>query len=111
MPTTADTYGSMTVLCVEPALCRSQDEQFRRAAAEQIRAGGRWFVLDMARAAAFDSQGLEALLWFQEQVQAAQGVVKVAGLRGHARKIFELVRLDKKFEVYKDVHEAVKSFN
>jgi anti-anti-sigma factor len=111
MPTTADAYGSMTVLSTEPALVRAEDEAFRRTALEQIRAGGRWFVLDLARAGYFDSQGLEDLLWFQEQVEAAHGEVKVAGLKGHARRIFEMVRFDKKFEVFENVHEAVKSFD
>jgi anti-anti-sigma regulatory factor len=110
MPTIADAYGSMTVLTVEPSLTKAEGEDFRRAAMEQIQAGGRWFVLDMARAGAFDSQGLEDLLWFQEQVAAVGGVVKVAGLKGHCRKIFEMVRFDKKFEVFDNVHEVVKSF-
>jgi anti-sigma B factor antagonist len=111
MPTTADAYGSMTVLSTEPALTRAEDEVFRRIAAEQIRAGGRWFVLDLSRVGYLDSQGLEALLWFQEQVEAAQGVTTVAGLKGHARRIFEMVRFDKKFDVFENVHEAVKSFH
>jgi len=37
-------------------------------------------------------------------------VVKVAGLKGHCRMIFEMVRFDKKFQVFENVHEAVKSF-
>ena len=65
----------------------------------------------MARVGAFDSLGLENLLWFHEQVEAAGGVVKVAGLKGHCRKIFEMVRFDKKFDVFENIHEAVKSFH
>ena len=111
MSTTTDAYGSMIVLSVDPALTRAEEEQFRRAAAEQIRAGGRWFVLDLSRTGYFDSQGLEALVWFQEQVEAVQGAAKVAGLKGIGRKTFEVVRLDKRFEVFDNVHEAVKSFH
>jgi anti-anti-sigma regulatory factor len=110
MPTVADAYGSMTVLSVQPGLTKIESEDFRHVAEGQIRGGGRWFVLDMARVGAFDSQGLENLLWFNEQVEAAGGVVKVAGLKGHCRKIFEMVRFDKKFQVFDNVHEAVKSF-
>lgn len=111
MPTTADAYGSMTVLSVEPALMRADGQAFRAVALEQVRAGGRWFVLDVSRAGCFDSAGLEDLLWFQEQVEAARGVVKVAGLKGNARRIFDLVRFDKRFDVFENVHEAVKSFH
>jgi len=100
----------MTVLSVEPALTKAEAEEFRRAAAEQIHAGGRWFVLDLARVGGLDSQGLEELLLFHDQVDSAGGVVKVAGLKGHCRKVFEIVRFDRKFEVFDDVHEAVKSF-
>ena len=111
MPITADAYGSMMVLSVEPALTRAEEKQFRQAASEQIRSGGRWFILDLSRAGYFDSQGLEALVWFQEQAEAVQGVVKVAGLKGLGRKTFEIVRFDKKFEVFDNVHDAVKSFH
>jgi anti-anti-sigma regulatory factor len=110
MPTVADAYGSMTVLSVEPGLTKAEAEDFRRVAEAQVHAGGRWFVLDMARVGAFDSQGLEHLLWFHEQVDAAGGMVKVAGLKGHCRNIFEMVRFDRKFQVFDNVHEAVKSF-
>lgn len=110
MPTVADAYGSMTVLSVEPGLTKAEAEDFRHVAEGQIHGGGLWFVLDMARVGGFDSQGLEELLWFQEQVDAAGGVVKVAGLKGHCRTIFEMVRFDKKFQVFENVHEAVKSF-
>lgn len=109
MPTLADAYGSMTVISVEPALTRAEDADFRRLASEQLQAGGRWFVLDLSRTGALDSQGLEDLLWFQDEVQQSGGTVKVAGLRGHPRQIFELVRFDAKFEVFDNVHEAVKS--
>jgi len=111
MPTIADAYGSMMVLSVEPALTGQEHEAFRKAAGEQIRSGGRWFVLDLSGVGFFDSQGLEALVWFQEQVASVDGMVKVAGLKGLARKTFEIVRFDRKFEVFANVHEAVKSFH
>jgi anti-anti-sigma regulatory factor len=110
MATYADAYGSMTVLALEPALTKGEVDEFRRAAEVQIHAGGRWFVLDMARVGGFDSRGLEELLWFHDEVDAIGGMVKVAGLKGHCRQIFEMVRLDKKFQVFDNVHEAVKSF-
>jgi anti-anti-sigma regulatory factor len=109
-PMVADAYGSMTVLSVEPALTRGESADFRHAVTEQLRAGGRWFIVDLARCGSFDSQGLEDLLWFQEQVGEVGGMIKVAGLKGHCRQIFGLVRFDKRLEVYDNVHDAVKSF-
>ncbi len=109
MPTRTSTYGSMTVLAVEPALTEDEGEAFHEAAEAAIRAGGRWFVLDFAKATRFDSRGLEDLLWLHDEVDEAGGVVKVAGLKGHCRTIFEMVRFDKRFEVHETVHEAVRS--
>jgi anti-anti-sigma regulatory factor len=109
-PMVADAYGSMTVLSVEPALTKGESADFRHAASEQLRAGGRWFIIDLARCGGFDSQGLEDLLWFQEKVGEVGGAVKMAGLKGHCRQIFELVRFDKRLEVHASVHDAVKSF-
>jgi anti-anti-sigma regulatory factor len=110
MPTVADAYGSMTVLSIEPGLTRAEGEDFRRAAGEQLQAGGRWFIVDLSRCGTFDSLGLESLLWFQEKAGLAGGVVKVAGLKGPCRQIFEMVRFDRRFEVHDTVHDAVKSF-
>jgi len=111
MPTTADAYGSLMVLAMEPALTARERDDFRETAGEQIRSGARWFILDLSGVGYFDSQGLETLVWFQEQVEAADGVVKVAGVKGLARQTFEIVRFDKKFEIFDTVHEAVKSFH
>ncbi|HUS45879.1 MAG TPA: STAS domain-containing protein [Phycisphaerae bacterium] len=111
MTTIADTYGSMTVLTIEPALAKDDAETFRRTASEQVRAGGRWFVLDLSKATYFDSQGLEDLLWFQEQVEGVGGIAKIAGLKGNGRKIFEMVRFDKRFEIFDTVHKAVRDFH
>jgi anti-anti-sigma regulatory factor len=111
MPTTASLYGSMIVLAVEPALAGPEGDDFNRLATEQLLAGGRWFVVDFSRTAYFDSRGLEKLLGFQEQVEAVGGVVKVAGLKGHGRTTFEIVRFDKWFEAFDSLQEAVRSFD
>ena len=110
MPTAVNAYGSMTVLTVEPTLTKAEGEALRSAAGEQLQAGGRWFIVDLSRCGVCDSQGLEDLLWFHEKATQAGGLVKVAGLKGHCRQIFEIVRFDKRFEVYDNVHEAVRSF-
>jgi len=111
MPTTANMYGSMTVLAVEPALAGPEAAQFRRLAAEHVTRGGRWFVVDLSRAASCDSRGLEELLAFQEQVEALGGVVRVSGLKGACTTIFELTRFDKRFEAFNSLQEAVRSFD
>ncbi len=111
MPTTADMYGSMTVLAVEPVLAGDESEGFRNRVAEQLDVGGRWFVIDFSKVAYCDSRGLESLLDFQERVEDAGGVVKIAGLKGNCRRIFELVRFDKRFQVFGGLQEAVKSFD
>jgi len=111
MATTTDAYGSMMVLSVEPALTAREGDNFREVAGEQIRSGARWFILDLSDIGYFDSAGLETLVWFQEQIEQAGGDVKVAGLKGLARQTFEIVRFDRKFEVFDNVHEAVKSFH
>jgi anti-anti-sigma regulatory factor len=110
MPTAVDAYGSMTVLTVEPALTKVEGESLRAAVGEQLKAGGRWFIVDMARCGVCDSLGLEDLLWFHEKATQVGGLVKIAGLKGNCRQIFEIVRFDKRFEVYDNVHEAVRSF-
>jgi anti-anti-sigma factor len=110
MSIVADTYGSMTVLAASPVLTKNEVDEFGRIGSEQVRAGVRWFILDLAKLTYLDSRGLEGLLDFQEEVEERGGCVKVAGLKGPCRQIFEMVRFDKKFETFETVHDALRSF-
>jgi stage II sporulation protein AA (anti-sigma F factor antagonist) len=69
------------------------------------------FVVDFARARFIDGRGLDALLWCRAQLGDDMATLRLAGLDANCRKIFELTRLDERFELHPDLTAALKAMN
>ena len=110
MAASAEKYGDVVVISVESEFTGDTVQQFRRVAEEQLRETNLWFVLDLEKTVSIDSSGLETLLWFRDQVETNTGLVKVCALDETCRKIFELTRFDRKFEVFESSTDAIKSY-
>jgi anti-sigma B factor antagonist len=67
-------------------------------------------VLDMSQIGFVDSKGLEHLLWIREYCNEQSCSFKLAGLTENCSKILELTGLQKEFDRYGELAEAVKSF-
>jgi len=67
-------------------------------------------VLDMQSIDFIDSAGLEQLLWARDYCDENNCQLKLASLNENCGKILELTRLDKEFDCYSELAEAVKSF-
>jgi anti-sigma B factor antagonist len=57
-----------------------------------------------------DSSGVAAFIVIFKRVRSNKGDVKISGLMGQPRELFSLLRLDRVFEIYKDLDEAIESF-
>ena len=110
MASSAEKYGDVVVISVESEFSGDTVQQFRRVAEEQLQDENLWYVLDFEKAVSIDSGGLEALLWFRDEVEQNTGLVKVSGLGETCGKVFELTRFDRKFETFLTVTEAIKSY-
>lgn len=67
-------------------------------------------VLDGAAVRQIDSAGIEALLRCMEKAMKQDGDVKLAALSPEATVILRLTRVDRVFEIFDTVSEAVTSF-
>jgi len=110
MATKAEKYGDVVVISVESEFTSDTVQQFRRVAEEQIKESNLWFVVDLEKTVSIDSQGLETLLWFRDEVESHTGLVKVCALDDTCRKVFELTRFDRKFEVFETATDAIRSY-
>ena len=110
MATKAEKYGDVVVISVESEFTSDTVQQFRRVAEEQIKESHLWFVVDLEKTVSIDSQGLETLLWFRDEVESHTGLVKVCALDDTCRKVFELTRFDRKFEVFETATDAIRSY-
>ncbi len=112
MTTVASRYGDVVVLAMDTDFSGDTVSQFRRTAEEQMSSDEMlWYVLDFEKTVDVDSNGLEALLWFRDEVESLTGLVKICNLNETCAKIFELTRFDRKFEVFESLPEVVKSYD
>jgi anti-sigma B factor antagonist len=71
-------------------------------------AGRRRFVLDLHAVPFVDSAGLSVLVRLFKRVRAQTGRLGLAALQPPVRRVFELTRLERSFDVYPDVAEALR---
>lgn len=106
---TAD-YGSVTVLNVNEDLTGEAVEVFSQRAADCLQGQKHNIVVDCSAIGAMDSAALESLLDLQDQCEDQLGSVKLCGLNATCKKVLELTRLARRFEVFDDLESAVRSF-
>jgi anti-sigma B factor antagonist len=74
-----------------------------------IEEGGRRLVVDLAEVKFIDSSGLGALLSGYKNANQRSGTFVLSGLQPRVRSMFELTRLNRVFEIYPRLQEAIGS--
>ncbi|HEY0008757.1 MAG TPA: STAS domain-containing protein [Tepidisphaeraceae bacterium] len=67
------------------------------------------FALDLEKCPFIDSEGLQTLLWIKGRCDELFGMMKVVKLDEHCRKIFEITRLERRFDIENDLTVALKA--
>jgi anti-anti-sigma factor len=70
--------------------------------------GRRQFVIDFKAVDFIDSAGLAMLVRCFKRVRSGVGNLSLIALQPSVRRIFEMTRLDRSFDIYTDVAEAVQ---
>lgn len=68
-------------------------------------------VLDMEKLDFIDSSGLGSFLSLMRHLRENGGQLKLANMKKQVHTIFELVSMNKAFEIFESVDAAVKSFS
>lgn len=107
---TVTNYGNVAVLTVKGELTNDTINDFVEQR-DVILAQGRCnLVADFNALTSIDSSGLEALCSARRACEHIQGALKICSVDETGRKIFEITRLDRKFEIFDDLDSAVRSF-
>jgi anti-anti-sigma factor len=102
-------YKDVTVVELQGELDGDFTELLENNVTEIVSAKRVGIVLDMSNVGFIDGQGLEKLLWARDYCNENTCQLRLAGLDENCAKILEVTRLDKEFERYAEVAEAVKS--
>ncbi len=76
---------------------------------KHLESGENHLVVDLSEVRFIDSSGLGALLSGYKNANLHQGSMVLAGLQPRVNSMFELTRLNRVFEIYRDVDEALHS--
>ncbi len=68
-------------------------------------------LIDLKNVTYMDSSGVATLVEGLQRIREYGGQLYLCNLQGAVREVFELSRLDKVFQIYKDVTDAVKVFH
>jgi anti-anti-sigma factor len=110
MQLTTETFGNVMVIHTPDELTEESGGELRRALAESIQSGIVNVVAQMDRTDTFDSAGLTTLLDLKDALREQRGNLKICGLVEPGLKIFEVTRLDQRFDLFDSVIDAVASF-
>jgi|SRR5581483_7742676 len=104
-----DKTGDVAVVTVSvEELDASNAPELKRDIAPVLQANMK-VVLDLSRVRFMDSSGLGAMLSCLRQINAKKGELKLCGLSRQVRSAFELVRLNRIFDIYPSRDGAVRA--
>jgi anti-sigma B factor antagonist len=98
--------GIWLVCTPEMDLDASNSDEFKKTAAPLVQGRSR-VVMDLSGIGFMDSAGLGAILSIFKKVRADGGQFRVFGLSEEVKALFELVRMQRLFEVYSDKESAL----
>jgi len=108
MQLNTEVFGDVAVAHAPQEISEAQVDALKLAFQSVPRAS---IVLDLEGTEMLDSAGLELLLDLQDALRERGGELKIATSNHVNRKILEITRLDREFEVFDAVLDALKSFH
>jgi anti-anti-sigma factor len=102
-------YNDLTVVELQGELTSDSVESLKSTLSNLIAQKKLGIVFDFANVSCIDSKGLEYLLWQRDHCRENSCAMKLAALNENCGKILEITRLEKEFDRYGELSQAVKS--
>ncbi len=99
--------GRMIVSVKEERLDAHNSAELKDRILKIFEEGGRDVIIDLAEVKFIDSSGLGALLSGYKNANMRSGAFALAGLQPRVKSMFELTRLNRVFEIYPGLEEAI----
>jgi anti-anti-sigma factor len=102
-------HDTVTVITISGELTADQADSFRRACQDRFAAGIRDVVLDLEHLTLLDSAGLELMLWLVDELSEHAGQLRLVNPDETVRRILEITRLERRFDIHANIESAAKS--
>lgn len=99
--------GDVTVYALHGQLDALSAPELKSEVDALVQSGANQLVFDLQDLNLIDSSGVGAIVSFYKRTRTQEGDVKIAGLNGQPSEIFQLLRLDKAFEIFPSVEDAL----
>ena len=109
MKITCQHHGQQAILTLRGELTIDEVDQFRKAMLDHMDDKTNDFVLDMSHVPFIDSQGLESLLWLQDQCLERLGQVRLAACNDDVNTILRITRLNDSLQSHANIPKAIES--
>ena len=110
MKITTDKQGDIFICKLEGEIDFNNSSDLRKSFVKLIESQAQKVVLDLEKVTYVDSSGLATLVEMLQKLKSSNGQLKLAGLQEKVRSVFEITKLEKIFEIYPQVQQAVESF-
>lgn len=111
MQLTKERRGKVSVISLLASeLDAGNVSEFREALANVLEDSDRFVLLDLSQVEFVDSSGLGTILSLLRRLIGAGGDLKVCGVDGPVRTLFELVRLHRVMDIFQDCESAIDAF-
>lgn len=109
MEITVRDQGDVTLVRMSGELDAAASPRLNEALDRLLTDGRRRLVLDLEEVMLIDSSGLSALVRLLKQVRGQGGRLGLAALQPPVRRVFDLTRLARSFDLYDDVAAALRA--
>lgn len=110
MDVTVDEVHDAVVVAVTGDFDAGSAPELRRQLDDLLVQGRQNFVIDLAGVGFMDSSGIATLVQLFKRVRIGHGDVRLCGVQPNVRRVLELIRLDRVFEMFDGRADAVASF-
>jgi len=102
--------GNVVVVVVSGEVDTTTVAELHAVFDELVARGEQNYVIDLGDVTFMDSSGLAALARLYKRIRIGRGDVRLCSLRGEMRRIIELIRFDRVFEIFDNREAALNSF-
>ncbi len=102
--------NSVQIVEVEGEVDLYSSPQLRKILLDLSKEEHKAILVDLSKVKYMDSSGIATLVEALQQTSKYSGKLKLANLRDAVRDVFELSRLDKVFDIYPTIEDALQAF-
>ncbi|MFQ5676100.1 MAG: STAS domain-containing protein [bacterium] len=107
---TTRSENSVSIIQIEGEVDLYSSPDLRKRLLKITDAKDKAILVDLQKVKYMDSSGVATLVEALQQVSKYGGKLKLANLKDAVKDVFELSRLDKVFDIFESIDEALKSF-